>query len=591
MKKANSNNSKNDMEYKNINCQTNREYFLSSNKGFNCQFEGLYRNVTDKKYKDFYEDFFQYSDKYYCPFHAPMEAKKLSGEDSGKTKKEIFEGSHLDKKTRILYLEKFYNVIYGVINQQSAFFSERFKRDDYKISNEEQIYFEEIVFPRSLSLTKDESGYGEERKKYSNDLSNIIPFINFSNCEFRNLEAKSGIVSNKTYPELTINGASFFNSSFDGNLQLIGVNFAIEKSYNYGVIFNEAKLKNRIIEFTGSKFIDLSLINTKIDSYSIEFNNLKVRSTFDISCDYESDENIKKIKSRNRINFSESIFGDEAIFKKITANDENYNGGKFICRNRIFELDAYFQSCCFYQAPDFFGTRFERIINFEFSEFLSSSFKYKYHSFYRIIKSEMARLNLNREERNFWRYEEKCLEEANVKLDSWYGIPINKPLSFFKKFFNKKFKNKKSEYFFTHHGLIERSISKLFEIICERGTSFSLIITSILIFPIVIFPLIYLYSGNTLWDFLEKCSATYCIEEYSDFKQFFSSLFKLFLEELRRSFFYTMHPFSADKKITELKDYQLSRIVLISYLQSIIQIQILVIFGFMLRKRFRMSGG
>ncbi len=575
------------MEYKNISCQTNRKQFLSSDKGFNCQFESLYRNITDEKYKDFYEDFFQYSNKYYCPFHAPMESKKLSGEDSGKTKKEIFEGSHLDKKTRIPYLEKFYNVIYGVINQQSAFFSERFKRDDYEICNEEQIYFEGIVFPRSLSLTKDESGYGEERKKYSNDLSNIIPFINFSNCEFRNLVAKSGIVSNKTYPELCINGASFFNSSFDGNLQLIGVNFAIQKIHNYGVNFDEAKLNNRIIEFTGSKFIDLSLINTKINAYHIEFNNLKVRSTFDISCDYESDENIKKIKSHNRINFSESIFGDEAIYKKITANDENYNCGKFICRNRIFELDAYFQSCCFYQAPDFFGTRFERIINFEFSEFLPSSFKYTYHSFYRVIKSEMARLNLYREERNFWRYEEKCLEEPSVKLKSWKGIPINKPLSFLTKFLSKKSKNKKSEFFFTYHGFVERLISKLFEITCKRGTSFSLIIASILLLPTVVFPFIYLLSGDALWAFLEKCWSSICATEFSDLKQFFN----LYLEELRKSFFYTMHPFSGDKKIIELKDYQFSAQLFISYLQSIIQIPIYVIFGFMLRKRFRMSGG
>jgi hypothetical protein len=176
----------------------------------------------------------------------------------------------------------------------------------------------------------------------------------------------------------------------------------------------------------------------------------------------------------------------------------------------------------------------------------------------------MARLNLYREERNFWRYEEKCLEEPSVTLESWKGIPINKPLSFLTKFLSKKSKNKKSEFFVTYHGFVERLISKLFEITCKRGTSFSLIIASILLLPTVVFPFIYLL----------------------DLKQFFN----LYLEELRKSFFYTMHPFSGDKKIIELKDYQLSAQLFISYLQSIIQIPIYVIFGFMLRKRFRMSG-
>ena len=71
-------------------CEVDREtYEASSDKGFKCQFEGLYGHIREEQYEDFYEDFFEYEGKHYCIFYAPMEAKKALGSQIGRTKKEI----------------------------------------------------------------------------------------------------------------------------------------------------------------------------------------------------------------------------------------------------------------------------------------------------------------------------------------------------------------------------------------------------------------------------------------------------------------------------------------------------------------------
>ena len=557
----------------------------------NCQFESRYKNIVDQHYSNFAEDFFEHDQKFYCPFHAPMEAVKIAEPNSKKTKKEIF-WSYPEIEESEIYSDKFWNVIYGIINQQTALFLLRFKLDHFKSDNtyislkeEEKIFLERVIFPQLFLLTKDNSqNLGEEYQKYCEAVDVTMPRMNFDNCEFCvGIEAKSGSqgqqvkfpqntvkITQEIYPQLTIFGANFYGAYFKGGVIFIGVNFAPKKGLTSKFVsFNEAKFECFSIEFSKSEFRHLTFVNSKIFCHQwLGFGGLLIYEELDISCDIGADEDLKKIKAKTSFS-SFNSFGD----------------GKLICQNRIFENDVFFQGCEFYQAPDFLNTRFDGKVDFERSKFFEpSSFKYEYYSNYRTIKFEMARKNLYREEKLFHRYEEKCVSNQPI-------VELQKIKTFLKNLktrFQKKSKlaaqpakklEKKSaekfEIFLSHQSLSEKIFSSLFELICRRGTSFNRIIWVFFCLNFLIFPWFYLssYLGPNLVDkiFWENSSIS-----------FWDLVFKSF----RNPVFYVLHPFYG---ASELENFKFSCELFISTIQSIFNVAIYVIFGFMLRKRFKMS--
>ena len=571
----------------------------------NCQFESRYKNIVNQHYPNFAEDFFEHDQKFYCPFHAPMEAVKIAEPNSKKTKKEIFRiNKDLTSEERAIYKSKFWKVIYGIINQQTALFSPRFKREDYQSNNEEQIYLERVVFPQSLVLTKDISkNFGEEYQKYCEAVDVVMPRMNFDNCEFcGGIEAKSGDQGEikregksiqEIYPDLIINGATFGEASFRWQVIFFRVNFTPKKRYGSDFVrFIGAKFECTSIEFNECEFSDLSLRNAKISCDRLVFYNILIHLELDISCDIGADEDLKKIKTSRFSSFENSSFGHESTYQEITQERKEFDkkviidvGGKLICQNRIFQSHVSFFKCEFYQAPDFLNTLFEGTISFEGSVFLEpSSFKHEYYSNYRTIKFEMARKNLYREEKLFHRYEEKCVSNQPI-------VELQKIKTFLKNLktrFQKKSKlaaqpakklEKKSaekfEIFLSHQSLSEKIFSSLFELICRRGTSFNRIIWVFFCLNFLIFPWFYLssYLGPYLVDkiFWENSSIS-----------FWDLVFKSF----RNPVFYALHPFYG---ASELENFKFSCELFISTIQSIFNVAIYVIFGFMLRKRFKMS--
>ena len=567
----------------NIKCQESR--FTHKN----CQFESRYKNIVDQHYPNFAEDFFEYNQKFYCPFHAPMEAVKIAEPNSKKTKKEIFRINYdgekdLTSEERAIYKSKFWKVIYGIINQQTALFSPRFKREDYESNNKEQIYLERVVFPQSLVLTKDISkNIGEEYQKYCEAVDVVMPHMNFDNCEFfGGIEAKSGDQGEKRegkiYPDLIINGANFKEASFHYQVIFFRVNFTPKKRYGSDFVrFIGAKFECTSIEFTKCEFSDLSLRNSKISCFTLIFYQTIIHSELDISCDIGADEDLKKIKTSLFSSFQNSSFGHESTY-------EQYICVQLICQNRIFESDVFFKGCEFYEAPDFLNTRFDGKVDFERSKFFEPSFKHCYYSNYRTIKFEMARKNLYREEKLFHRYEEKCVSnQPIVELQKIKTFLKNLKTHFQKKSElaaqpAKKLEKKsaeKFEIFLSHQSLSEKIFSSLFELICRRGTSFNRIIWVFFCLNFLIFPWFYLssYLGPYLVDkiFWENSSIS-----------FWDLVFKSF----RNPVFYVLHPFYG---ASELENFKFSCELFISTIQSIFNVAIYVILGFMLRKRFKMS--
>ena len=576
-------------------CEVDREiYGATSDKGFKCQFEGLYGHIREKHYDDFYDDFYKHEGKHYCVFHAPMEAKKALGNHMEMTKEELL-GSFYDTKIsreRKQYLNKFYNTIYAIINDRIESFSERVKKDDYKPTNEEKITLYCVIFPGGLSLTKNnEYNLCEEHKNYINCANSLIPFLDFGKCEMNGtLEIKSGPqekmtnmstqeVSQKIYPELFVSGASFFNSTFKESIEITGVDFANRKLKRFifgGVSFDNAKLQCRSISFENSVFETFSLKNSQIFSFHASFKNILVHSSFDISCDDEARDDTKRIKSRNWISFFGAQFGDKDTYKKFRTHDEEDGdvGGKMICQNRIFDCDASFLNCSFYQAPNFENTKFNKTVNFEYSYFYQSCYKAHYYNLFRSLRFEMARKNLYREEARFWRLEEKCLEKKTIFITSWSEFFIYRVKSFFK-FFSKKARQERCDIFTTSQGFVERWLSKLFDSACDRGTSFNGILSSIVIFPVLVFPILYFCEGV-----ISECVSNCKIIDYWGFLEISLK------ESFAKSMLYTFDPFhKTEERITSVSFELVS-----SYIQSIIQITLYVIFGFMLRKRFRISG-
>jgi hypothetical protein len=448
--------------------------------------------------------------------------------------------------------------------------------------------------------------------------------MNFANCEFyggiaamsgskerKEIYPTAGKITQKIYPQLTIFGANFYGASFGHNFTFIGVNFAPRKQKipNDSVSFDEAKFECFSIQFSKSEFCNLTLVNSKISCDWLIFQELLIHQELDISCDIDADEDLKKIKALYSGSFKEVMFGHESTYQKIRTRGQDI-GGRLICRNRIFQSDVSFFACEFYQAPDFLNTRFDGNVDFQWSKFFDpSSFKYCYYSNYRTIKFEMARKNLYREEKLFHRYEEKCANNQKAfEYESWQGIPIKKIKNFLKNpkiYFQKKSKlavqpakklEKKSaekfETFLSHQSLSEKIFSSLFELICRRGTSFNRIIWVFFLFNIFVFPLCYLV----------------CLTCYGPL---FNDLSEFFLEPIKKSAFYATHPFYLEPKGSAfcatnpyLKPDQVAFCALhpfylaskfrfleifISTIQSIFNVTIYVIFGFILRKRFKMS--
>ena len=568
----------------NIKCQESR--FTHKN----CQFESRYKNIVDQHYPNFAEDFFEHDQKFYCPFHAPMEAVKIAEPNSKKTKKEIL-GGYTERDPKItdhpIYSNKFWNVIYGIINQQTALFSPRFKREDYYPNNEEQIYLERVVFPQCLVLTKDYSKKDcEELKKYCEAVDVTMPRMNFDNCEFcGGIEAKSGAQEKEIYPDLIINGATFKEASFHFQVIFFRVNFTPKKRYGSDfVYFDGAKFECTSIEFNKSEFNYLSLRNSKISCFTLIFYQTIIHSELDISCDIGADEDLKKIKTSRFSSFQNSSFGHESTYQKTTQERQEFDkkitidvGGKLICKNRIFQSHVSFSACEFYQAPDFLNTLFEGTISFEGSVFLEpSSFKHEYYRNYRTIKFEMARKNLYREEKLFYRYEEKCASNQPIVELQKIKTFLKNPKIYFQKKSKlaaqpaKKLEKKPAEKFETfssHQSLSEKIFSNLFEFICRRGTSFNRIIWVFCCLNFLVFPWFYL------------ADKIFC--EHSTF-----SFWGLAFESFTKSVFYVLHLFYG---ASELEKFKFSCELFISTIQSIFNVAIYVILGFMLRKRFKMS--
>ena len=575
-------------------CEVDRKiYGDSSDKDFRCQFEGLYGHIREKHYEDFYDDFYKHDGKHYCAFHAPMDAKKAIGNEMERTKGELLE-SRYDKelrREREQYSDKFYNTIYGIINSQIKSFSERVKKDNYKPTNEEKITLYGVIFPKGLSLTKNsEYHLCEEHKKYINCADSFIPFLDFGKCEINGtLEIKSDSqdeitntstrkISQRIYPKISINGASFNSSIFKESIKVTGVDFANEKLKGFdfgGVSFDNVRFQCRFINFENSIFKTISLKNSQFFSYHTSFENILVHSSFDISCDDEIDDNTKRIKSRSYgISFSGAKFGDKNTYKKTRTHDGDDGdiGGKMICQNRIFDCDISFFNCSFYQAPDFYNTKFNKKADFEFSNFFQSCYKHGYYNLFRSLRFEMARKNLYREEARFWRYEEKCLEKTIVKTKWFLWLRYN--IKDFFESFSKKKREEKCDVFRTDQGFLERLLSKLFDTACKRGTSFNGILSSIVMFPLLIFPTLY-FCETVISECVTNCQIV-------DYLGFLKTILK---ESFSKSMLYTFDPFHK----TEERIMRVSFEIIYSYLQSIIQITLYVIFGFMLRKRFRIS--
>ena len=295
-----------------------------------------------------------------------------------------------------------------------------------------------------------------------------------------------------------------------------------------------------------------------------------MHGSFDMSCDDEAADNIKMIKSRiEGFNFNHSKFGDQDSYKKITTIGGSDVGGKMICRNRIFDCDISFFNCLFYQAPNFFNTKFNKSVSFEFARFFQSCYKSEYYNLFRSLRFEMSRKNLYREESNFWRYEERCVKNS-VKT-KWFKFLIYN----IKKLFSKKIKKEEGDLFSTNQGFIERSLSTIFEITCKRGTSFNSIISSIILLPIVIFPMLY---------FFKSIIAT-CIESCKTVD--LSFLLDIFAKSLKKSLLYSFDPFYSNTQ-NDYKEF-ISFELFASYTQSIIQLSLYIIFVFMLKRRFRIS--
>lgn len=478
-----------------------------------CQFQDIYSNIVQKHYPNFQDDFFDFSKKKYCIFHAPMEAKKIGGDGAGLTKKEISPPRELVSPLSAyqfpeLFL-KFYNVIYGVINQQIYEFVNYDSKSD-EIKKDSDIDFSCAVFPREFSLKKDKIIYrGEEYKKYSECEDTRIPFLYLSFCEFYNgIELKS----------LVMHGASFDHSIFNR-----GVKFVNIKSPKRTFQFDGAKFY-RSLDFRESEFFSISFNNALIDGFStIDFRGILIHGSMNLSCDQDVSEEVKKIKSRYGIFADGAKFGDSKTYKNYIRRNCDI-GGELICKNRIFDCDVNFDGATFYQAPDFSYTRFDRIISFSKIKIKPSCYKGWNYNLFAFLRIEMERKHLYREEIMFWRMEQKCLQNTSLQSP------------------------------------IEKSLSSLFELICKRGTSFEGILISFAVLTFLIFPGIYFVSG-------------------------FKSSFK---ESFDASLLYTFDPFHKPNEKKEVLE-KISLPLFMSYTQSIVQFALYVIFGFMLRRRFRMK--
>jgi hypothetical protein len=570
-------------------CEVDGKILFNYQKGFKCQFECTYRDIREKYYDDFYDDFYEHEGKHYCPFHAPMKAKKILGKQINMTKEDLLGFSYNQEMNIIIkpYLNKFYNTIYGIINNQIKFFSEKIEKNNYESTNEERIDLCGVVFPRGLSLTKHGEHCCAEHKNYIDSKDSFIPFLYFNECEINgNLEIKAGPqeemqnfftkeISQEIYPKIYIDGAYFFNSIFRGSIFICGVDFANKKLKGHSLVnFDNTKFQCRFIHFDNSIFKNFSLKNSQIFSYRISFENILVHYNFDISCADDARDETKRVKSAHGINFSGAQFGDKNTYEKLTSNGEDI-GGTMICENRIFDCDVSFSQCSFYQAPNFYNTKFNKDAIFEFAYFFQSCYKQHYYNHFRSLRFEMARKNLYREESMFWRREEKCLEAKTIFITNWPKFFIYKIISVFK-FFSKKARKEKYDTFTISQGFIERWLSKLFDMVCERGTSFGGILLSIVILPLLIFPILYFY-GSVIYECINKWGMIYDLD-------FIKICFK---ESFAKSMLYTFDPFHIPENKNTIT--RVSFELALSYFQSIIQITLYVIFGFMLKRRFRIS--
>lgn len=251
-------------------CEVDGQILFNYQKGFKCQFEGTYRHIREKYYDDFYDDFYEHDGKYFCPFHAPMKAKKISGKQINMLKENLLGFCYDQEIGKIIepYLNKFNNTIYGIINNQIKSFSEEIEKNNYVSSiHERKINLCGVIFPRGLSLTKYGNYCCDEHKKYINCKEQFIPLLDFTKCEINgNLEIKAGLqeISQKVYHKIYIDGARFTDTIFRGSIYICRVDFANnkQKGYSEEVNFDNAKFQCEYIHFDNSIFKNFSIKNS-----------------------------------------------------------------------------------------------------------------------------------------------------------------------------------------------------------------------------------------------------------------------------------------------------------------------------------------
>jgi len=531
-----------------------------------CQFEYKYHEIVKKYYDNFQDEFFIYEGKKYCVFHAPMEASKINNQEIKKANN----GS--------IKRDKFLNVIYGIINYGIE--ATRSFQDEGP--NRGFVDLSKVAFPFEIILTRYKPDDEKEDLKTLFDLQEykiylkkndlIIPSLDFEGCEFfRKFEIKHDDEKANTL-SIKIKGIYFKKSLFKSAVILEGVDFNDNNETFKNVDFSETKFIDcRIVSFINSKFDNLNFKNAIFDVVfgCIDFSNASVYRELDLSCDLNSCDDVKIFKARI------------LLFNYIKlGHQENYNEslglknliGRMICENRIFDCDTVFDYATFYQAPNFCNTKFNKRVFFRVCYFKESCFKGEDYENFRHLKIEMSRKNLYKEELLFWQLEQSHI--LNHKYSTKHDWLIK--FKYLTRYYSKENRSfRKTIVFINDQSLCERFFSKLYDIICARGTNFFRIIYFMMILPLIAFPILYLPIFYFL-AFLENAENIY----YFD-------LIKNVKKSYYQSFLITFDPFHNPDK--NKNDFTISLLLFVSYFQSIIQFIIYIIFGFMLRKRFRID--
>ena len=569
-----------------------------------CQFQQKYKDLINKYFKnnEFEEIIFILDKQEYCLFHSPMKAVLNTKLEKYKylnsyTKEEIFY-NHNDIYCRELQ-NIFYNFIYYLINYVLKKFYNYFRYRSYKKKSKRFYIIEDIIINKTffiidlyrvifpLGLTID--GYNIDRnnkiieynkllKFIANDF--IFPIINFCESEFYSILKikKINIIAlkldqSKFYYDIMIedNNNIIHNNIF--NIPIFSLNDIIFYKFQIKIV------NNKITSFEAKDIQPFSDHN--IFKFLI-FQKNDILSTFDISI--KNTENLKFIK------IIENKFG----YDRVMDNYE-YSNGSFNFTNTSIDTDMYFFSNCFYKAPNFYGTTFNKLIDFNGCSFLD--YNYQAYSNYRYIKNLMKNKNMDKEEKHFWKLEEMCkinykisYKDINnikdfikIKLLSFFSLILSIITFGNEKFFlgfilhNQNYKIPNKSYIINLNSQVTENIaSKFYNWSSDYGTNFNKILF-IIILSILSFSLIYYFFIPTT-----NC---YIIDEFIiHYKECFKK--RDFVNSLYKSI-----NISFTLNILELKNLENNSFLLnlVFLFECIFNKILFIILVFMLRKRFKIE--